>query len=233
MDLAKFVDLLNTKELFLPRVDRLSDPHEGSLTRGHINARFLQALHAPSSDVGNELMQEEPKYIRKLRGSTYVSCWCLNNHESEAMWRLYCGDKQGVAIKTTYKKLSETLLENSEMYIGRVTYIDFDCGGFQFIQLDDNWPPEHKYFYPFMHKRDAFSHESEVRIVKIIWPTKKNNKNQKLGIPLKLDLERIIDNIYVNPCADIWYFDVVKTIIRKFSTKLEPLLRHNKSSPFY
>ena len=82
------------------------------------------------------------------------------------MWRLYCPGNNGVAIQTSYSKLVETIASDLELYIGRVTYIDYDSQGF----------PLGNFFYPVMHKRVSFAHEQEVRLVKIKVP-------DNLGLP--------------------------------------------------
>jgi len=49
----------------------------------------------------------------------------MNDTESHAMWRLYCGAEQGVAVQTVYEKLANSITD-PEMYIGLVSYIDYD-----------------------------------------------------------------------------------------------------------
>lgn len=223
--------MLDKKSLFLPRVDLLNDPHEGNITLAHIHALFMRDLHAASMYGPDAIsMDKELEYRRKLRKVTYVSCWHMNEHESEAMWRLYCDADQGVAIQTTYEKLADSILD-PEMYIGLVRYIDYEKDGFPLLQCDPDWPPEHAAFYPFMHKRQAFEHEREVRIVKIDFGKLKSEIKEsdiQQGIDIPLDLQTLIKGVYVNPYAEDWHADVVKATVRKFVPKLEPKVEWSK-----
>lgn len=105
MDLQKFIWLLTKNKLYLPRIDFLNNPHEGSITKINYIAReqyFTKEglAHAlPSFSETN----------KKIRKSVYVNCWHLNCEESEAMWRLYCGEKNGVAPRLTYESLVKSI----------------------------------------------------------------------------------------------------------------------------
>jgi hypothetical protein len=89
-------------------------PHEGSLPSANIEA------DRP------EFRATAAKFNRALRDVTYVSCWMLREDESDAMWKLYCGNHQGVAIRTTYEKLAAAAASQPSMYLGKVTYVDFE-----------------------------------------------------------------------------------------------------------
>ncbi len=99
LDLAKFVSLLSTKTLIFSRVDCLRDDYE-DLLRRHSHLKL-------KSDPGRAKRFAE--FQTKVRPHTYVTCWHANSDESEAMWRLYCGANEGVAIKTSYEKLDASL----------------------------------------------------------------------------------------------------------------------------
>ena len=47
--------------------------------------------------------------IKDLRRFTLVNCWHENQDESDAMWKLYSGVEDGIAIKTDFQSLSKSL----------------------------------------------------------------------------------------------------------------------------
>jgi len=207
LDLAKLVWLLERKQLYLSRLDLLNDPHEGSIPSLAVlvreqQCRELGAEHAiPQIAALNE----------RNRFFTYVSCWHLGNAESEAMWRLYCGDNSGVAIQTTYAALVRSLESDPHCYIGTVTYIDYEIGAF----------PQTNVYYPMMHKRASFAHEQEVRIIKSdmkAWDTP--GQIGEPGIAIPWDPSASVDAIYVNPYAPEFYRDVVQSVVRQFAPAL-------------
>ena len=134
-----------SKRLPLTRIALLNDAFEGATTRGAYEA----AIKRPTGKAGLAIMSEF------WRSTVYVSCWHANNSESEAMWRLYCGDHEGIALCTTYERLDASLPANT--YIGKVTYV----GSTSERGLDTNVVTS------IMHKRLAFEHEREVRVV--VW----------------------------------------------------------------
>lgn len=230
LDLWKFIDLLNTRELYLSRVDKLDDPHEGSITRPqHVGFRMDEFL----ADVPlSPSPEQRARYRQELRKRTYVSCWHVNQHESEAMWRLYSNAAQGIAIRTTYEKLSNSL-SDPDMYIGLITYKDFEKEAFCLLWLESHWPINYGDFAPFMHKRLAFQHEREVRIIKMT--DEAIDENWEAGIRLDWDLSQIIDGIYVNPYAQDCYYNVVQAVVQKFAPELKGMVEWSrmKGEPLY
>jgi hypothetical protein len=71
------------------------------------------------------------------------------------LWRLYSLQGQGIAVRTTFKRLREALdKEPKEICAGRVKYIDY---GWHSIEMLDG-------MYVVFHKRESFAHEQEVRL---------------------------------------------------------------------
>lgn len=222
LDLAKFIWLLDNRQLYLSRLDLLNDPHEGSTPRLLALLRDQQLR-----DVGAEqLVAEIPRLNQQSRKSLYINCWHLGNAESEAMWRLYCPGNGGVAIQTTYASLVASLESDPFCYIGSVTYIDYESQGFPLDNL----------FYPAMHKRLSFAHEHEIRLVKTFsayWGMQA--RESPPGVTIDWSAETTIEAIYVNPYAPEFYRDVVCSIMRRVMPALEPRVRWSqmRADPAY
>lgn len=209
MDLAKLVSLLRTRALYLTRIDQFSDPYEGTTTpRTAAGIReFLRRNGAKSP------LSEVIGFYEKSRKGTFVSCWHANDYESEAMWRLYCGNDGGVAVQTTYGALLETIRWQQGVYIGTVSYVDYGSASF----------PDANAFYPVMHKRAAFAHEREVRIVKYV--PESPTEEQPTGLSLSVELPAVCQAIYVSPSASKYYFDAVHAVVEAIAPGLEARLR--------
>lgn len=222
LPLSKLVSLLHTSHLHLSRVDLLNDPHEGSLPGPLVVARnyqFEKMGHGEISKMASRLSQ-------KVRQACYVNCWALNPFESEALWRLYATDFDGVAIQTTYQALIDVVEPDNELYVGTITYLDYDSDGF----------PAGNLFYPVMHKRLAFAHEKEVRLVKLL-----HDHIDPDGLPgpenltVPVDLDKLIHAIYVTPYAQSWYAEIVAAVVQKFAPTLAERIQWSrmKSAPLY
>ena len=201
MDLAKFIWLLKEKKLFLSRLDKLSDPYEGSLTTKTIAGINAFLNHHKAKTSWDELSQE----YRRNRATTFVCCWHANEHESEAMWRLYGRNGNGIAIQSTYQELVHAIAGEDDVYLGYVKYIDYE----------KEWFADANIFHPIMHKRIAFSHEREVRLVtmRIGYQTLSEPEIPE-SIFIPWDLDKQIKGIYVDPYAPKYFYDAVATIIQ-------------------
>src|SRR5438128_3871824 len=96
MSLSKLVSLLRTSALHLSRLDLLQDPHEGALPRPMIEDR--RAFFEKQGIA--HILPRHSASVPKMRSACYVSCWAHSAVESEAFWRLYANDNDGVAIQT-------------------------------------------------------------------------------------------------------------------------------------
>jgi hypothetical protein len=150
----------------------------------------------------------------------------MSPYESEALWRLFAGDKGGVAIESSYGELVGIAKLNDELYVGCVQYIDYER----------EWFPDGNLFYPVMHKRRAFGHECEVRLVMMSVPHAANHKPVgPPGLHAKVDLDALVKGIYVNPSAEEWYADAVTAVVEQLAPGLKNRVSWSKmkAAPLY
>ena len=233
MDLAKFISILARKELYFPSADALNDPFEGA--KGVIEHKQAwddfymefsrQAIKtAPGMDPNvlteeyvetnaRRLVKDINSFGEKDRKCTFISCWYNSNYESEAMWRLYSLNVQNaVAIQTTAQHLNLALDKRAS--IGKVRYIDY----------------KKRFTHPnasFWYKRKAFEHEREVRA--IIFKRKASCK----GVYQPVNLEILIDKIYISPFAPKWFEEVILDILDKYGLDKPVVYSEMNGVPFY
>ena len=114
LDLLKFIDLLETQELFFSRADKLGDDFEGTYTKKAWEQR--EKIFKIWEDNGGK--DGEIQKFREMyeRGTIYtiqnffVNCWHMNDFESAAMWRLYLKSNEGIAIQSTFRRLKKCKL---------------------------------------------------------------------------------------------------------------------------
>jgi len=204
MSLAKLINLLLSNKLYLTRLDLLGDAHEGTYTKQN----WLKNPELYQIENAKGVLETQLNQNLRMRQSMYVNCWRIDNHESEAMWKLYCPSNEGVAIQTSYAKLFDSLPErNLKCFIGLVTYLDYETESFDKSNL----------FNPVMHKRKAFEHEKEIRIVKAdmtLW-NGDLDKAPAPGINLDTKLISDIEAVYINPYSPEWYFETVSNLLSK------------------
>ncbi len=137
-------------------------------------------------------------------------------HESEAMWRLYAGTGAGIAIKTTFESLEKAFKSCAESNVkykaGKVIYVDYDTCDIPLLNA-----------MALFHKKESFSLEREVRIVRF-----SDGNEDCPGITCSADLGELIQEVVVSPLADSWMFKVVKETTAKFDASLVKRIRKSK-----
>lgn len=209
MDFTKFVSLLDKGALFFARADKLGDPFEGVWT-----TRTQEAFFNSSPDL-----QGISKTIRRF---TLISCWHENSYESDAMWSLYSRERAGIAIKTDFSSFKQGLVSDTDIYVGKVSYIDYDR---DFIPGDN-------LFNPFLYKRRSFEHENEVRAINIELSKGFDQDICEIGIYYEVDLSLLIHEVIVAPYAEDWFLELIQSVaarynlqapVRKSSLAAEPV----------
>jgi hypothetical protein len=221
MDLPKFIWLLKHNQLYMSRLDMLGDPYEGSLTSKTIEGINLFLRQHGSKDNWERMST----LYRQNQATTYVCCWHMNKKESEAMWRLYCGKAHGVAIRSTYAHLVSAIADKPEMYVGCVKYIDYEV----------DWFPDANAFHPVMHKRVAFAHEQEVRLVTSPSHFRDPHAKPAPHLLLPWDTDAWVEGIFVDPYAPEFFFEAVKTVVDAFASNLKSRLEWSqmKAAPAF
>jgi hypothetical protein len=226
IDLPKYVSLLNDKALYFCRMDKLIDQFEGSLPRPNIIIRkahpFFNRLGQSSDGRVETVGKSWERQVRIMRTHAFVNCWHMNNHESAAMWQLYCSNTQGIAIRSTYLALCESLRNYpSTVLVGVMNYIDYDQDLIQ--DPRSNSPALMSMLYPLMHKRLSYRHEAELRALVRWEPRFRGNslkplwqKPKHTGMVVPVDLNVLIESVFVAPNAEPWFHKVVDSISAKY-----------------
>lgn len=138
MRFEHFSRLLKTQKLFFPRVDLLGDPLEGSFneTDWDSNPIFANMDESHRSRIKNSWEKLRRETMQRL---FYVSCWHINEHESEMHWSRYGNrDEEAVAIASRIGAICtlhpQPVLVNDIEFIpkicaGEVAYIDYGAPG--------------------------------------------------------------------------------------------------------
>lgn len=208
--------MLERESLFFCRADLFQDAFEGSLTRANIEQR--EQFEPP--DPTDEAYIDVP--YSKMPEWTAINCWSCSEHESAAMWSLYCPGGPGVAVRTTFARLCEALQECPwKVVISKVTYVDYQQATI----------PDRHLLAPFLHKRQSFEHEHEVRAIiqrmlDQTMPDRPSPFARLGGVHVKVALQALIERIYVSPTAPEWYTELVKGITQRY---LLPVTVHQSS----
>lgn len=190
-------ELFKTQQLTLVKPKLWDDPYENFL-------EYCKGI-VPSKPDFHITYNSHTEFI-------FGNCWTLNE-DTDAAWRIYSPDKRGVKIKTTVKKLFNSIGaindKNFSSYIGKVKYLSED-------EINTNirskireaaFSEETLVKDFFLNKRIAFVHEQEIRlIVNLNRPDEgyinseyQDNKNLDIcKLPLENPMD-LIDEIVFDP----------------------------------
>ncbi len=95
LSFGKFVWMLQHKQLWLSKVERLDDKWELMPLDQQLNYTINNRPDSLSAEAATASIA---KTVKTLRKNTFVSCWTASQHESLALWKIYCPSGEGVAI---------------------------------------------------------------------------------------------------------------------------------------
>jgi len=212
----------------------LGDPFEGSLpsTPGQIVFASDEKTKDHNKEINNKDLERPQSIHDSWRKECYICSFHMSDYESAALWSIYTKARQGIAIQSTFKKLIDSL-ENYNMnhvFIGTVKYIDYESGII---------PVEQNLYLPILHKRKSFEYEREIRPVisqpsEIFvgeTPHKECEKHGGLNVPINLDC--LIENIFLAPTTEPWIKDLLTSIMAKQGVKKELKQSNLDASPIF
>jgi hypothetical protein len=204
MSVERF-ELLLEEGVFLARAHLLGDPREGSGTYRQALSRVFPRLRVKSQRTGerkliNEFFEDHGRWHRQW---VCVSCWHMNDVESDAMWKLYGEVGKNVCVQSTFRRLNESLHSAISdaiwPIVGVVRYIDHRTDLMTSDQI----------LAPFFHKAREFAHEREVRAVLEDMPVDENSMPKRVMMEKKpdndgwalpvADLNYLIERVFVAP----------------------------------
>jgi hypothetical protein len=207
MTLSKLLHLLKTSRAFFCRADKLEDPFEGSWPVRNIEARVAWFK---TQGIPAENHAAIATFIRDQVSQAALWCWHQSEHESAAMWRGYLKSDEGVAVRSTFGRLRDSLTDAREkVRISVVRYLDFDR------DLIDLPGGEFNVIASFVHKRKSYEYERELRAM--VWypgedhlsPRQKGER----GLLIPVHLDALVEAIYVAPSAPTWFAELTEDLV--------------------
>lgn len=210
------------------------DP-ETSIYRIFSRQRFLELVISRKNTLVNPSMWDDPfenaflqctavmengeeASLERIRDKWYGQCWTTDK-DTDAMWRIYSQNKDGVRVKTTVKKIFSQLWHQHQYedakvscFIGKVFYEKREeiekTISTSFVQnLIAN---EMSTANTLLLKRTEFSHENEIRILF------QDIHHREIGklYQHKIDLTDTLEEVTIDPRATPEDAQVLATFLR-------------------
>ena len=212
MDLAKLLDLLHSKSLYLRRADGFADRLEGALFPAF--RRSMDESHARG-----ELDHGADYFYRRARLGSYVSCWTIGAGDNMALWQLYGGTRTSVAVTTTVEQLIRVCLGwGRSSLLQKVEYVD---------HLKKKTFVIGRYTDTLQYKNTAYSYEDELRV--IVPAQNEGWEDNPIGLRVPVpSLDELVRSVVVAPEADRHFKQAVEDLCRKYG--LQAPVRRSKLS---
>lgn len=210
--LDKFLSLLTSSQLFFAQARSFQDPFEGDY-----GAAAKQQIR---DQYGDGQYLRDFNTFEFLHQRTYISCWHENQHESDAMWKLY---GNAIAVKAKFSSISKLLTwsETEIKHCGRVNYIDYAT---EHVNVESS-------YLPYFFKRLSFAHEKEVRF---LVQEHRYNWNEypppALGKFTQLSINNDFEEVVLSPTMEPHVANAIEQVMRQASISI-PVRRstlHNR-----
>jgi hypothetical protein len=238
---SKFISMLTYQALWFSKLNILQDQYEGMMplvtkemmTREHQKYKeFIDPAHHWQFDAMAGRNEQDGREL------IVANCWFFGETESERMWKEYVGTPEGVAIKSTPKRLSENVLmlgDNNMNHMGRVRYVDHATH--QMIPYEANQAIERAFI-----KDKQFEHEQELRLATMSLKRgycvrmdgvpytkeevegKNMNNFENPGLYIGIKIDTLFTEVVVAKSAPDWLFSLVKRIIDLYGINV-PVVR--------
>ena len=182
ISIDRLEQLFNTKTNVLVSPEKWDDPFENFILKSKIKL--------DNGEVGNI----------GFCNDYYAQCWTTHK-ASDAMWRIYSQDSKGVRIRTTVRKLAESLSvglkewKNTQCFIGKVKYLP-NKKLLEFANtILTGLPKPTQFAQTLLVKRPAFIHEKEIRLIYF----DKDSTVKSDIFSYKIDPHSLIDQIMIDP----------------------------------
>jgi hypothetical protein len=204
------------------------DIFEGSLTKKSVEARtnYYELMEKTNNMKSDYTPDFWSMYNQDMKTEMALNCWHMNDHESAAMWKLYLKSNDGIAIQSTYNRLSSCLDETEiPVFIGMVKYIDYEK---EFIGLNN-------LLIPYVRKRKSFEHERELRC--LIWQNERQQDAkfslESGGKKINVNLVELIENIYISPSSPAWLTTLLQDLIAKYNLNIPIINSRLSEKPLF
>jgi len=139
------------------------------------------------------------------RRQIFVNCWSVSDHESHALWRIYCPTGEGVALQSTFAKLRQSV---SGILLYRITY-----------EIPGSSKRNPTPIDLATKKRPMFAYEQEVRVV-LCEKDVADTQPEDRGRCIAWDPETTVESVLVHPEANSSFMETVATTVKHYAPAL-------------
>lgn len=210
MSLERLIDLFESKENVLVSPSKWEDTFENFILKSKVKLSTGETVDY------------------NMHKSVFGQCWTLHT-ASDAMWRIYSPNKEGVRIKSTVGDLLAAIYQSHQPHpelrccIGKVGYKKSkELLWHANNTFDESGISVEKLFHSLLLKRLPFEHEKEVRL---LWQSWDESLDTEETYRYKVDPNQIVKEIMIDPRRSYEEFKLIRLIIQRSTSFKGPIKR--------
>jgi hypothetical protein len=200
----RFEWMVRNRRMYFASANQFVDPFEGAVA--------VQTNMPPPDPRYGEMEFGERAFF-ELKRLTKLNCWHRAEYESDAMWKLYAGQRKGIAVCSTPDRMRRAF----EPFRLRPEYGVEDLWGspVRYVDLTQVRMRGVSMLERFFFKHRAFEWEREFRLaISVRIAEEFRVPVPELGIEVSVDLNTLIDHIVVGPELPVEQRDLVAALAR-------------------
>lgn len=241
LEFTQFMSIIENGSLWFSASDQFDDPYEGAFTDPAMEEAVEKAARfdwdAEEDDIKQAVLDSRESWMPNV----FLNCWHINNRESAAMWNQYSRLDSGIAIRSTVEDFIEAVDEHEEhdIHLSPVEYIDF-----QEDKVKPGYNPR-KLLYKrgsyqheeelraIIHRQEIVEVDTKVVAENSILPMTNPDLDKQpvpiqhpytefiedeppTGIPVNVNLDALIERVFVAPDADEWIESLINDIVTTY-----------------
>lgn len=128
------------------------------------NEEAIQYLYNKFDGAADKILDWISR-MHYARFACFGQCWS-KNADSDAMWRIYSYDNKAIQIISNKERIINSIISNMELkHEYRIDNVKYDIKSDDLLRILDDMKITEMIQEPFFHKREAFEHENEIRII--------------------------------------------------------------------
>ncbi|AHG00717.1 hypothetical protein HALLA_05700 [Halostagnicola larsenii XH-48] len=241
LEFPQIMSILEHESLWFTAANGFEDPYEGSFTMPDLEEVVEKALAMGWDIEEEELMKMVQSTPDHFQNDLFLNCWHMNEYESAAMWNQYSLADGGIAVRSTVHRFKDALsaCKEYDVSLSPVVYADFREEVVRetflprrFLYKRKSYEHE-KELRAIIHLQDILEVETSVAREKglnIRHPDKEVQQYPRIepyasmlreelppGLYVSVDLDILIDKIFVAPDAPGWFEETVKEIVDTYA----------------
>lgn len=147
IDLIRIYDILNNKRMYMPKLDQLNDPFEGTGIELFYHGGYAGSSIPRNADIHDSIILDKKEKFRIMSLSSVFN--------SPQMWAYYCNDYNGICLG----------FATDEKFSG-ISKVEYSSNNEPRIYNPESDELEELLADSLCEKADAWAHEKEYRIVR-------------------------------------------------------------------